>query len=159
MNNPHDKNTERLRRIRKVTENAEAAASAAEPTADVITQKIVQEIAELKRQRDALAKQVKEMQQQQQEQQAALKTLKGGQQQIVDYLKRRKEPEATEQSCPSLADIDARILDKLHLFKVQLACAVVVIGLAVAAFLFWPERDEPEPQPPTSTHLPGGWGQ
>lgn len=156
MSNVHKKYSERLHRIRVATKKAEPLAPASEPAADVLTQKIVQELTELKRQKDALTAQVKEIQQERQKQAAELDALRRKQRSMDEHLKTQQEQLASKPQAPTVSTAASKsyIDKKLLVFKVQLACAVVFIGITVTTFLLWPKRDKTEPQQPATTHLP-----
>lgn len=161
MSEAHDNNGERLRRIREATKKAEAEASASESAVDAFTQKMVQEIVTVKRQNDALASEVREARQEQQKQAAELDALRSKQQRMEARLHKQQEQLAQQPArpIPSPSDIDARIRDKLLVFKVQLGCIVCGIALVAAAFWLWPNDGEAKPEQPATTHTLERWGK
>lgn len=148
MSDAHDRNAERLLRIRKAAEEGESTVSASEPTADVITQKIVQEITEMKRKNDALATQIKEMRQEQQKRSVELDTLRSRQHTLAEHLNQQQQRTAStpQASAVSATATKTYVDDKLLTLKVQLGCIGLVAALFWVAVYFGSGRGKSEPQ-------------
>ena len=156
MNDPHDENAERLRRIRKASAKADPTASTSEPSPDVLTQKIVQELMKIKRQNAELTEQVKEIRLEQQKQSAELNALKSRHRTQIERQNQQQERAASKAQATAASATDTKMYvdDKLLTFKVQLGCFCFVVALVVAVFWFVSERDDLEPQQSSTTHLP-----